>query len=106
MKRTIVLFVCAALLTACNPNTWNLDIVGMISGSSPQVDQRFDDSKAYNDQHGMPVVYADAESYRVYVCTDTHVDRSRTNWETFIKDYHNDLNCPLAVRPTSRPFIL
>ena len=69
----------------------------MFCGSAPDADKRFEDSKAYNDQHGMPIVYADAETYRVYVCSDTHVDFTRKNWETFIRDYHNDLQCPLAL---------
>lgn len=97
MKKSIILIACAAVLTACNPDTWNLDIVGMVSGSSPQIDKRIDDSFAYNAQHGMPVIAASAENYRVYVATDTHVDRTRTNWETFISDYRNDLSCPLAI---------
>lgn len=85
------------MLTACNPETWDLDITGMFAGSAPDANQRFDDSKAYNDQHGMPVVLANGESYRVYVATDTHVDFTRKNWETFIRDYHDDINCPLAL---------
>lgn len=85
------------MLCACNPDTWNLDVVGMFSGSSAGIDQRIDDSFRYNAERGFPVINASSEEYKVYVCTDTHVDRSRTNWELFINAYHADADCPLAI---------
>ena len=97
MKKNILLPIIALLLCACNPDTWNLDVVGMVSGSSAGIDQRIDDSFRYNDEHGYPVIYATGESYNVFVATDTHVDRSRTNWKQFISDYHADPDCPLAI---------
>ena len=97
MKKNILLPIIALLLSACNPDTWNLDVVGMVSGSSAGIDQRIDDSFRYNDEHGYPVIYATGESYNVFVATDTHVDRSRTNWKQFISDYHADPDCPLAI---------
>lgn len=97
MKKIIIASVSALLLCACNPDTWNLDITGMFSGSSAAIDQRAAESFAYNRQHGYPVINATSESYRVYVATDTHVDRSRINWEQFIQDYRADIHCPLAI---------
>lgn len=97
MKKTIILSAIAALLCSCNPETTNLDIVGMFSGSSAGIDERIDDSFRYNDEHGMPVINATAEEYKVYICTDTHVDFTRKNWEQFIHDYRADLACPLAL---------
>lgn len=97
MKNTIILSSLVALLCSCNPETWNLDITGMFSGSSPCIDQRIDDSFAYNDTHGFPVINAAAEEYSTYVCTDTHVDFTRKGWEQFIHDYRADLTCPLAL---------
>ena len=97
MKKTIILSAIAALLCSCNPETTNLDIVGMFSGSSAGIDERIDDSFRYNDEHGMPVINATAEEYKVYICTDTHVDFTRKNWERFIHDYRADLACPLAL---------
>lgn len=85
------------MLCACNPDTWNYDVLGMFNGSSPGVDQRVDDSFRYNDEHGFPVINATSESYKVYIATDTHVDFTRTNWERFIRDYRADINCPLAL---------
>lgn len=97
MKKIIIASLGALLLSACNPNTWNLDVVGMVWGSSPSIEQRADDSFNYNATHGYPHIYSRDEAYNVYVCTDTHVDRSRANWERFINDYRADINCPLAI---------
>lgn len=97
MKKSIIASLSALVLCACNPDTWNLDIVGMFSGSCPGIDTRIDDSFRYNDEHGYPVINATSESYKVYICTDTHVDFTRKNWERFISDYHADINCPLAL---------
>ena len=97
MKKTIILSSIIALLCACNPDTWNLDVTGMFSGSSAGIDQRVEDSFDYNNKNGFPHIYATAESYSVYVCTDTHVDRTRDNWEKFIQAYRADAGCPLAL---------
>lgn len=97
MKKTIILSSIIALLCACNPDTWNLDVTGMFSGSSAGIDQRVEDSFDYNNKNGFPHIYATAESYSVYVCTDTHVDRTRENWEKFIQAYRADAGCPLAL---------
>ena len=97
MKKNIIALSAVLLLSACNPNTWNLDIQGMFWGSSADVNERIDDSFAYNRQHGFPLIYAKSEAYKVYVCTDTHVDRTRNGWEQFIKDYRADISCPLAI---------
>lgn len=96
MKK-IIIALSALMLCACNPDTWNYDVLGMFNGSSPSVDQRVDDSFRYNDEHGFPVINATSESYKVYIATDTHVDFTRTNWERFIRDYRADINCPLAL---------
>lgn len=96
MKKIIIL-LSTILLCACNPDTWNLDMIGLVSGSSAGIDERIEDSFRYNDEHGMPIINANSEEYKVYVATDTHVDRTRTNWKQFINDYRADANCPLAL---------
>jgi len=97
MKRTIILSSIVALLCSCNPETWDLDITGMFCGSSPGIDTRIDDSFRYNDEHGFPVIDALDEEYKVYICTDTHVDTTRNYWTRFIYAYRADLDCPLAI---------
>lgn len=99
MKKAYLLFSFAILFsfTACDPDSTNLDVVGMVAGSSPNIDRRFQDSQAYNEQHGFAAIAAPQDDYRVYVCTDTHVDFSRNNWETFIRAYRADVLCPVAI---------
>ena len=97
MKKNIIAISAALLLCACNPDTWNLDIQGMFWGSSANIDERIEDSFAYNQQHGFPLILAQDEEYKVYVCTDTHVDRTCKDWKRFISDYRADINCPLAL---------
>lgn len=97
MKQTIIVSICAIILCACNPDTWNLDVVGMVSGSSAGIDERINDSFRYDNANGFPIIQANSESYNIYVATDSHVDRTRKNWERFICDYHADVNCPLAL---------
>ena len=63
----------AALLCSCTPETWNLDITGMFCGSSPGIDTRIDDSFRYNEEHGFPVIFANDEEYKTYICTDTPI---------------------------------
>ena len=79
--------------TACNPN---YDMPGMFNGSSVRADKRFDESMAYNQQHGYAHLVV-PEDYRIYVCTDTHVDSTTYNWETFVKSYKSDAACPFAI---------
>lgn len=97
MKKIIILTLSTILLSACNPDTWNLDVAGMFSGSSAGIDERINDSFHYANEHGFPTIHASGESYKVYVATDTHVDFSRTNWEQFINAYRADINCPIAI---------
>lgn len=96
MKKNIFIWTIAMLFVACGPDT-RLDMVGMFAGSSPTIDERFEESQKYNQQAGFATIQALAEEYHVYVCTDTHIHGTRTRWEHFIKSYRADLLCPVAV---------
>ena len=101
MKKNIIylgycLLVISLICVSCGPDA-RLDMVGMFAGTSPTIDKRFEESKQYNDAHGFTTLQAPAENYRVYVCTDTHVTRTRTRWEYFIATYRQDNLCPVAV---------
>jgi predicted phosphodiesterase len=72
-------------------------MVGMFAGSSPNIDQRWEVSQAYNQQAGFATINALTDDYHVYVCTDTHIHKTRTRWEYFIKSYRADMLCPVAV---------
>lgn len=74
-----------------------LDMIGMISGTSPTIDERFEQSQQYNTEHGFATLPAPADNYHVYVCTDTHINGTRKRWEYFINQYRADSLCPVAV---------
>lgn len=94
VKKYSILFAFAAVLASCAHG--NLDMAGMFSGSSPRSDSRFETSNAYNEHHGFPVVMVD-DTYRVYVCTDTHVDTSIYNLGVWMRAYKSDSQCPFAI---------
>ena len=82
------------LLPSCNPN---YDMAGMLNGSSPEVSTRFEQSMAYNDSVGIPAVVVPSADYRVYVCTDSHIDSIPTNLTTFVQAAAADTLCPLLL---------
>ena len=82
------------IFPSCNPN---YDMAGMLNGSSPEVNTRFEQSMAYNDSVGIPAVVVPSADYRVYVCTDSHIDSVPTNLTTFVQAAAADTLCPLAL---------
>lgn len=95
-KHTLFILATFLLFASCGKESIH-DWKGMFNGTSPHADQRFEDSQTYNNQAGFATVYALDETYRVYVCTDTHIKDSRNNWETFIRAYYADNQCPVAI---------
>ena len=95
MKKNIGLWIlaCGVIFAACE----RLDMVGMFAGSSPTIDERWEESMAYNQEAGFDTLYAVAEDYHLYVCTDTHITKKRNRWEHFIASYRADKLCPVAV---------
>lgn len=96
MKKNIFILAIAMLFVACGPDT-RLDMVGMFAGSSPTIDERFEQSQQYNQQAGFATIQALTDDYHVYVCTDTHIHKTRKRWEHFIQSYRSDLLCPVAI---------
>ena len=82
------------LLPSCNPN---YDLAGFLNGTSPEVSTRFEQSMAYNDSVGVPAVVVPSADYRVYVCTDSHIDSIPTNLTAFVQAAAADTLCPLAL---------
>lgn len=82
------------LLPSCNPN---YDLAGFLNGTSPKVSTRFEQSIAYNDSVGVPAVVVPSADYRVYVCTDSHIDSIPTNLTTFVQAAAADTLCPFAL---------
>ena len=101
MKKNILaigywLLAIGIVCVSCGPDT-RLDMIGMFAGSSPTIDQRFEQSMQYNQQAGYATIHTLSDNYRVYVCTDTHIHKTRTRWEYFVGTYHADSLCPVAV---------
>lgn len=94
MRKYFILFAFIALAASCSHG--NLDMVGMFNGQSPDSDDRFKTSQAFNDHHGFSTILVD-DDYRVYVCTDTHVDTSCYNLAQFNRAYKRDAACPFAI---------
>ena len=92
--RLILYVAFVILLPSCNPN---YDMAGMLNGSSPEVSTRFEQSMAYNDSVGIPAVVVPSADYRVYVCTDSHIDSIPTNLITFVQAAAADTLCPLLL---------
>lgn len=90
-------FACCTLLVmlcACNPN---YDMQGMFNGTSPEVDTRFKESMTYNDSVGERSVLTDGEDYRIYVCTDTHIDSTHRNLHRFLAEYMADSLAKITI---------
>ena len=88
--------VLGSIFTACGPDT-RLDMVGMFAGTSPTIDKRFEQSMEYNQQAGYATIQALTDNYHVYVCTDTHIHKTRNRWGYFIEAYRADVLCPVAM---------
>jgi len=63
----------------------------------PSVNERFTSSMEYNSTHGYAVLKVPDGDYRIYVCSDTHLDKTADNFKRFIRLYHDDADCPAAV---------
>ena len=89
-----VLSILAASVVACNPN---YDMLGMFNGTSPEVAVRFAESMAYNDSVGVRHVVVPSADYRVYVCTDSHIDSLDNNLTTFVQAAQADTACRVVL---------
>ena len=90
----LIFSILPLLLPPCNPN---YDLAGFLNGTSPEVSTRFEQSIAYNDSVGVPAVVVPSADYRVYVCTDSHIDSIPTNLTTFVQAAAADTLCPFAL---------
>jgi len=90
------IIILGALLTLISCE--NLEITGLLAGSSPPANERFADSKKYNDANGFKTIDVQSNEYSVYVCTDAHVTTSAKGLSTFVD------NC--IADKTSAPFAI
>lgn len=89
--------LCATLLAlvcvACNPN---YDMIGMFNGTSPKIAERFQDSRRYSDSAGVVHLQMPTD-YRLYICTDSHIDTTHYGLEKFIHAYKADTHPHMAL---------
>lgn len=93
MKKNTILLAVGLLLLGCNPN---YDMPGMFNGTSPEIATRFAESTEYNARAGEIHLSVPAD-YRIYVCTDSHIDSTHNNLEQFVLAYKSDSLCPFAI---------
>ena len=91
--RISVLLLLSVMFATCNPN---YDMIGMIDGTSPEIAQRFADSRHYSDSAGVVHMQMPAD-YRIFVCTDSHIDTTHYGLEKFIRAYKADTNPHLCL---------
>ncbi len=96
MKKIFTIIAVAVLLTACGES--NLDVIGMVATRSEGADARFAQSMAYKQEHGVDTIVVADNDYLLYVVSDTHVDFTTFNLDTFVTDYLSD--------PKAAPFCL
>lgn len=93
MKKSFFFVFCLLLLGCNNPN---YDLAGMFNGSSPEVATRFRESMEYNATVGETHLSVPT-NYRIYVCTDSHIDSTHHHLQHFVLAYKSDTLCPLAI---------
>lgn len=99
MKNKILLLavIVINLMTSCNEDK-NLDILGMFTSVSASSNERFQESMKYNESHGYDKLIVNQEDYRLYVMSDTHIDFTTSNLDTFVSTYLSDVDAaPFAL---------
>ena len=90
LRSALLCLVCVA----CNPN---YDMPGMFNGTSPEIAERFRDSRQYSDSVGVVHLNMPSTDYRLFICTDSHIDTTHMGLEKFIRAYKADTHPHLAI---------
>lgn len=97
MKKHILYIALAVMLTACSDDM-TLDLLGMFSPNGEVVNERYEQSMAYNATKGEIHLNMGSDDYMVYVCTDSHITRkSHKNLDYFIDTYNAETAPKIAV---------
>ncbi len=102
MKINKILYTLLALsCVACSDKEIepNLDMAGMITSRTENVNERFDHSMTVNQTVGDRLVISLLDDYKVYVGTDMHIDREAPTAHTdaFLNAYLHDLTSPMCL---------
>lgn len=82
-----------ACLTACD----KIDLTGLVSPGSISVNQRFEQSMAWNETHHPLVLNVPVDDYQVYVCTDLHTENTTDNLKKFLNLERNDATAFFSI---------
>lgn len=87
---TMTLLALPLLLTCCKRG--NYDVIGMFASQGPDVESRFRQSMKYNESMPTVTYQAASDNYRLFVCTDVHVDTVTTELDAFVQTVLTDDN--------------
>ena len=95
MKRHLIPLVLAlGLFCSCD----RLDLLGFVYTRSETPDQRFTQSMQYNAGQKEAVIDVASDDYRLYTCTDVHVNKTTEGLDRFVSDYlKDDTAAPFAI---------
>ena len=82
----------ALVLTACD-----MDFIGFIAPTSDTTEQRFEQSLAWNAEHGYASLNVPIDNYKFYVGTDIHTAISVKNITTLVTALRNDSNAYFGI---------
>ncbi len=86
MKRLIFISLVAINLISCN----KIDFVGIFVSTSPTADSRFADSMKLNPSGFAKRIESSTDEYRLFVCSDLHINGSTDNLDRFCSDCLGD----------------
>lgn len=92
MVKKITYSLFALVLTACD-----MDLVGFIAPTSTITEQRFEQSMAWNMEHGYKSLNVPIDNYKFYVGTDIHTATTVNNITTFVTALRNDSNAYFGI---------
>ena len=90
------ILVCSSLCLL-NLISCDHDSLALLVYHTPPVNERVSQSLAYNELSGYPVINISHDTYRIYVCSDTHLDTTAVRLQQFVWTFRQDTLCPVAL---------
>ena len=93
VKHTIPLILAALLVTGCH----KVDLTGLVAPASAEVNQRARESLDINAERGAIDIVSPTDDYRVYVCSDIHVENDHHRFSEFLRRQRSDSEARLGL---------
>ena len=94
MKTKIIFFTTLALLLgACD----RLDVKGMLFSSGSHTEDRVAEWLTWNEQHGENVIAGVPDTYKVYVCSDIHLEGDATRVAAVLERENADSDALFSI---------